>query len=232
MKKGDTLTRVAALRTGLTVSDLADMNGVRIGDTLRVGQRLRLPTQAYLETVRTASENYWNLRYYMATHGGKLPPNVARVPSIRTQIDTELETVSRNGYSYKIDLLLRLRNVNGELQSGPPANRSRRAQREAGGADRRPTDDGGHYIATRFNGPRDWFNHFAQDANFNRGTYRAIEYGWARELRAGRKVLVDIVPNYTGLSTRPDSLSVTWYVDGERYSRKLPNERKGQGDGR
>src|SRR3546814_19055716 len=77
---------------------------------------------------------------------------------------------------------------------------SRRNQRSAGGADRRATDDGGHYIAARFNGPSDAFNHFAQDANFNRGTYRAMEDAWAASVRAGHRVMVDIVPHYDGLS--------------------------------
>lgn len=225
VKKGDSLSRIANLRKGLRVADLAELNGISIDGILPVGKKLRLPTQAFLERGKAAWENFLNLQFYMRTHGGELPPDVAHVPTIQTQIDTELETVSRNGYTYKIDFLLRFRGVNGEPRLGPVAARSRRAQREAGGKDRRATDDGGHYIAARFNGPSDWFNHFAQDANFNRGTYKTLENGWAKELRAGHKVFVDIAPHYSGLSTRPDSLTVTWFVDGKRYSRGLPNER-------
>ncbi|WP_419827366.1 DNA/RNA non-specific endonuclease [Sphingomonas sp.] len=55
--------------------------------------------------------------------------------------------------------------------------RSRNAQATAGGGNRLATDDGGHYVAVRFNGPTDTFNHFAQDANFNRGGYRLLEDG-------------------------------------------------------
>lgn len=70
-------------------------------------------------------------------------------------------SVRRNGYEFSIDAHARTRQVTGEirLQSQP---RSRSAQANAGKPDRRGTDDGGHYIAARFNGPRDWFNHFAQ----------------------------------------------------------------------
>jgi LysM repeat protein len=232
VKRGDNLTRIAAKRKGLRVSDLALMNGMPVDSTLKIGQRLRLPTQAYLEEGRAARANFLNLAFYMDTHGGKLPPDVAHVPSIQTQIDAELERVSINGYTYKIDLLRRFRGVNGDLQLGPIAERSRSAQREAGGKDRRPTDDGGHYIAVRFNGPSDWFNHFAQDANFNRGTYKAIENGWAKELRAGHKIFVTIAPHYREQSTRPDRLTVTWYVDGERHSRELSNERTSKKNGR
>src|SRR3546814_11300008 len=66
-----------------------------------------------------------------------------------------------------------------------------------------------HYIAARFNGPSDAFNHFAQDANFNRGTYRAMEDAWAASVRAGHRVMVDIVPHYDGLSLRPDRIKIT-----------------------
>ena len=60
----------------------------------------------------------------------------------------------------------------------------------------RATDDGGHYIARRFNGPTDAFNHFAQNANFNRGGYRALEDRWAKAIRDGKKVRVKIIPFY------------------------------------
>lgn len=108
------------------------------------------------------------------------------------------------------------------------AKRSKTAQVAAGGPDRRQSDDGGHFIAARFNEPSDWFNHFAQDANFNRGAYRELENSWAKVLKGGHRVFVDIVPHYTGNSTRPDSLTVTWYVDGHKRRRIFQNEKKGK----
>ena len=104
-------------------------------------------------------------------------------------------------------------------------SRSRTAQRQAGGTERRPSDDGGHYIAARFNGPTEAFNHFAQDANFNRGGYRLLEDEWARDKRAGRAVTVRIVPQFAGGSVRPSTINVWWTVDGERKSVKFSNER-------
>lgn len=92
--------------------------------------------------------------------------------------------------------------------------------------------DGGHYIAARFNGPSDSFNHFAQDASFNRGAYRVMEDQWARELRAGHKVFVDIEPLYHGTSKRPYQINVNWEIDGERTSQKFPNEAKGKAGGK
>jgi hypothetical protein len=69
-------------------------------------------------------------------------------------------------------------------------------------------------------------NHFAQNSNFNRGAYRAIEDGWAKDLKAGKRIFVDIVPHYTGQSTRPDNLTIQWTVGDKEYVRELPNKRK------
>ena len=131
-----------------------------------------------------------------------------------------------------MDILARPRKVDGSLSLGPTAPRSRSNQLQAGRPDRRPSDDGGHFIASHFNGPSDSFNHFAQNSNFNRGAYRAMEDGWAMELRAGKKVVVDIVPHYAGASRRPDSITVTWFVDSQRKRKIFPNEAKGQSNGK
>ena len=92
--------------------------------------------------------------------------------------------------------------------------------------DRRSSDDGGHYIARRFNGPREAFNHFAQDANFNRGGYRALEDEWAGAKRGGKHVWVKIVPVYEGSSQRPSAINVWFTIDGNLKSQQFPNERK------
>lgn len=122
--------------------------------------------------------------------------------------------------------------IRGELTIVVTAPRSKVNRRRAGGADRRHSDDGGHFIAARFNGPSDAFNHFAQDASFNRGRYRAIEDQWANDLRRGRRVSVDIVAYYSGESKRPSSLSVEWSVDGRWQSQDFSNEPKGKSGGR
>ena len=91
--------------------------------------------------------------------------------------------------------------------------------------ERRASDDGGHYIAARFNGPTEAFNHFAQDATVNRGRYRLLEDEWAREKRAGRVVTVKIVPQFGGDSIRPSTINVWWTVDGTKKSAKFSNDR-------
>lgn len=136
-------------------------------------------------------------------------------------------TIRKNGYEFSIDAHVRSRQVSGELilQQQP---RSKRSQADAGKPDRRVTDDGGHYIAARFNGPSEWFNHFAQNSNFNRGSYRALEDKWVKAIRSGKRVFVDIVPHYRGTSMRPHMLTVKWTIDGKSLKHDFPNEKGGK----
>lgn len=133
--------------------------------------------------------------------------------------------VTKNGYDFEVDSDKQMRRASGTLTMGTE-KRNRRGQREAGGSDRRSTDDGGHYIARRFNGPPDDFNLFPQDSNFNRGTYRLLEEQWARAKRAGKNVEIEIVPRFEAGSKRPTELDVFFAIDGNRKSFKLPNEKQ------
>ncbi|WP_037487873.1 LysM peptidoglycan-binding domain-containing protein [Sphingobium indicum] len=232
VQSGDTLTRIATRRKGLTARDLAWLNQHPIDRPLSIGQRIKLPHQAYLDAGRAARAKFLALAYYMDTHGGKLPSDPSNPPSLESQIlDTNWRKETKNGYDFHIDVIARPRKIFANLSNGPKASRSRRNQASAGKPDRLASDDGGHFIAARFNGPGDSVNHFAQDRNFNRGAYRAMEDGWAKELRVGKKVIVDIVPHYEGISKRPYSLTVTWYVDGKKRVREFANETKGQASG-
>jgi hypothetical protein len=141
----------------------------------------------------------------------------------RLAAEEPLLSIEKNGYQFQVDAHVRARRASGQLQLGSTERRSRRAQAQAGGKDRRSTDDGGHYIGARFNGPRDAFNHFAQDASFNRGGYRALEDNWAKSIRAGHKVFVDIIPHYTGDSQRPDGIDIFYFIDDKRYETYFPN---------
>lgn len=137
-----------------------------------------------------------------------------------------LRPIRRNGYTFYVDDADRTRDIQGTINPGNPSTRSRNEQRRAGQPDRRPTDDGGHYIAPRFSGPAEAFNHFAQDANFNRGAYRAIETLWGKATQAGKKVYVRISAFYQGQSRRPSQIVVTYVIDGDLKRRAFPNERQ------
>lgn len=232
IERGDSLSAIARQRRGLTARDLAWLNKHPIDQPLKIGQRIKVPNQAYLDARRTARANYFALAYYRDTHGGKFPPNPAHPPSLQSQIlDSNWRKETKNGYDFHIDIIARSRHVLGQLSMGPMAARSRPNQAEAGKPDRRANDDGGHFIAARFNGPSDSFNHFAQNASFNRGSYRAMEDRWAKALQAGRKVFIDIEPHYEGTSRRPDSVRVRWVIDGKEEAKNFPNEPKGQRHG-
>jgi hypothetical protein len=162
-----------------------------------------------------------------ATTTKRQPPSstatTGQHPSVATTA-TPLHREIRNGYEYQIEDTGRTRRVSGTLTLADRHVRSRTAQAQAGGDDRRLTDDGGHYIAARFNGPTDAFNHFAQDANFNRGEYRLLEDQWARAKRAGASVTVKIVSSYDGASKRPAVIDIWFKIDGLRQSVQIPNE--------
>ncbi|QGP80297.1 LysM peptidoglycan-binding domain-containing protein [Sphingobium sp. CAP-1] len=233
VQPGDSWSHIAARRKGLSVRDLAWLNGQAVDQSLKVGQRIKLPHQAYLDAGRAARNGFLALAHYTDTHGGKLPPNVAHPPSLESQIlDANWKRETKNGYDFHIDVVARNRTIFGPLSLAEKPVRSRRNQAAAGKPDRLACDDGGHYIAARFNGPRDSFNHFAQDASFNRGAYRVMEDQWARELRAGHKVFVVIESLYHGASKRPYQLNVRWEVDGQAASQKFPNEAKGKVGGK
>jgi hypothetical protein len=55
-----------------------------------------------------------------------------------------------------------------------------------------------------------------------------MEDGWVKDLRAGKKVVVDIVPLYEGTSKRPYRINITWRVNGAEKSMDFRNERKGK----
>jgi LysM repeat protein len=229
VRRGDTFTRIAGYRKGITAADLAWLNDVPLDQALQIGQRLKVPHQQYLDAGREAKNKLLANAYYTQTHNGRFPPDVANPPSVESQIlDTNWNHVTKGGYEFYIDAIGRTRQVFGLAHFGD-SKRSRKNQ--TGVEDRSPEDDGGHYIALRFEGPSEAFNHFAQNANFNRGRYRALEDRWAKEIRAGHKVFVNIVPHYEGTSKRPDRLSITWSVNGQKHKVKFENAGTGQANG-
>lgn len=134
---------------------------------------------------------------------------------------------SRGPYSYEFDDKGRTALVKGRLTRNAMQGRNTAAQRAAGGADRLSTDEGGHFIGRRFDGPLDAFNHFAQDMNLNRGKYKALENLWDKTIKEGKTVDVEIRPSYAGQSFRPYSLDIEYEIDGIPASRSFLNQRGG-----
>ena len=103
-----------------------------------------------------------------------------------------------------------------KLETG---KRDSAAQRTVGDDDRRPTDDGGHLIGTRFDGDSGQKNMDAQERNLNRGSYKIRENDWAESLENGDKVFVNIESYKSNNSDRPDAFmgySISEHPDGTR----------------
>jgi HK97 family phage portal protein len=138
-------------------------------------------------------------------------------------------TVTSGGYSFESDDPGRSGKIYGQIRIDPTQKRSRRLQRDAGKPNRESSDDGGHYIAREFGGPNIPENHFPQNSTINRSDYRKLENKWKRAAKRGDKVDVVIVPKYTGSSRRPDSLDITYTINGRPSFREISNKPKGKG---
>lgn len=77
-------------------------------------------------------------------------------------------------------------------------------------------DEGGHLIASIFNGPGEKLNLVPMDGNLNKGAWKQMENTWSKALSDGKEVKVNIQPSYVGDSARPDKFYVEYTIDGGR----------------
>lgn len=122
---------------------------------------------------------------------------------INTEADDIISQYQENGYTFEINDLGQTVRAYGDLHLGQ-GERDLYAQRTAGGEFRTETDEGGHLIASRFEGPGGPENLVPENRTINRGPYKTMENNWAKELKDGNEVNVDITPIYHGDSLRPD----------------------------
>lgn len=125
-------------------------------------------------------------------------------------------TSSQNGYTFRTDTETGTTTASGRLQN-LPATRNTAAQRAAGGAARLPTDQGGHLVAARFNGPSTQENLYAQSGNLNQGVYRTMENAEANLLAQGATIDTERTAFLSG-SSRPSAFLVNdtiTYADGK-----------------
>ncbi|WP_249939006.1 DNA/RNA non-specific endonuclease, partial [Tenebrionicola larvae] len=88
-------------------------------------------------------------------------------------------------------------------------------------------DEGGHLIASIFNGPGEKLNLVPMDGNLNKGAWKQMENTWAKALGEGKAVKVNIQPSYIGDSVRPDKFKVVYSIDGGRPIEKVFNNAPG-----
>jgi hypothetical protein len=230
VKAGESLSKIAALRKGVTPADLAWLNSLPNDARLRIGQQIKLPTQASSDAARDARNRFLALENYLRTHNRQMPPPGTPIPSLESQLlgPEHWTRFSGNGYNYDVDPAGRMRRLTGTIAMSGYTKRNRKFQREAGGRDRLPTDDGGHFLAPRFAPPDSRYNYFAQYRNFNRGAYRLLEQRWHSLRKEGHPPKVNISPIYSNFSQRPDVLVIRYFDHGVAKRVKLFNRKSGR----
>lgn len=132
-----------------------------------------------------------------------------------------------NGYTYRTDAQGRVSDVEGKLDLNT-ADRNSYQQGVSGREDRLPDDQGGHLIASIFNGPGDRVNLVPMNGNFNMGAWRDLERTFQEALTEGKTVDVKIEVKYGSDSQRPDNFRVTYEIDGVPRTRMFDNVPGGQ----
>lgn len=127
-----------------------------------------------------------------------------------------------NGYAYKTDGAGRVTSVEGTLDL-KTADRNGYQQRVSGRDDRLPDDQGGHLIASIFNGPGDRLNLVPMDGNFNMGAWKTLETRFADALKDGKTVDVNIDVIYNGSSGRPDAFVIDYVIGGVPETKTFMN---------
>lgn len=81
-------------------------------------------------------------------------------------------------------------------------------------------DEGGHLIASIFEGPGEKLNLLPMNGNLNKGAWKSMENKWSVALKEGKAVNVKIEPVYTGGSISPEKFTVTYQIGSGRPIRE------------
>lgn len=120
-----------------------------------------------------------------------------------------------NGTKYTTDDKGRIIKAEGDLQDTPDNERDNSAQADAGGADRKQGDDGGHIKARVNGGSSGNENLVAMRDTINRGDYKRSENEENQMLKDGKTVHETVEVTYSDDSSRPAKIEKT-YTDGEK----------------
>lgn len=84
-------------------------------------------------------------------------------------------------------------------------------------------DHAGHLAGDRFGGSPELDNLVSQSSNVNLSQYKKRENQWAKELKEGKRVKVNVEIKYDGNSLRPSGFSVKYEIDGKYFEREILN---------
>lgn len=143
---------------------------------------------------------------------GKLQPNT---------------TYELNGNVYNTDDKGRIISCEAKPVRSPENSRDNDAQRESGGEDRKPDDQGGHIVGRDMNGDSGIGNLVAMDSKINQSDYKRMENDIKAALDEGNDVTTKTEITYSGDSERPDNITVTVTADGKDTVYKFDNNLDG-----
>ncbi len=123
-------------------------------------------------------------------------------------------------YTYHTDQYGRTSKVEGTLDL-QTSDRNGYQQGKAGKSGGRDEDEGGHLIASIFNGPGEKVNLVPMDGNLNKGEWKKMETTWSNALKEGKTVKVTVEPVYSGASNRPAKFNIVYQIDNERPIQKI-----------
>lgn len=132
-----------------------------------------------------------------------------------------------NGNIYTTDDKGRIISCEAKPVLSPENPRDNDAQRQAGGEDRRPNDQGGHIVGRDMNGDGGAGNLVAMDSKINQSDYKRMENDIKDALREGKEVTTKTEFSYSGDSERPDKITVTVTIDGKDTVYKFDNNLDG-----
>ncbi len=144
--------------------------------------------------------------------------------------DGELEsniTYELNGNTYTTDEQGRIIRCKAHPERSPENPRDVKAQLQAGGKDRRPSDQGGHIVGRDLNGDGGAGNLVAMDSRINQSDYKRMENDIKTALDEGNDVTVTTDISYSGDSKRPDTITVTVTADRFKTVYKFDNNLDG-----
>ena len=132
-------------------------------------------------------------------------------------------------YTYQTDEMGRVVTVSGKLdltKQDRNTYQQTKAGKTAGIKDGAEGDEGGHLIASIFNGPGEQINYAAMDGNLNKGVWKKMENDWAKAIKGPPPKNVDVKINaiYEGGSKRAEAFEVEYFVDGEMFEAFFENK--------
>ncbi|HCD9233744.1 DNA/RNA non-specific endonuclease [Elizabethkingia anophelis] len=125
---------------------------------------------------------------------------------------------------YETDNLGRVKKVSGKLELGKLGRNNYQQGKSVtlkGGT--KGVDEGGHLIGHQFKGAGEQINYVPMKGTLNQGAWKQMEGDWAKALKDGKKVDVDIQNIYSGNSQRPVGFKVKYTIDGKPYNRTFKN---------